>query len=96
MQTIINNHLSLMLDKLLEKALEEKPKYTKKDSIVYEYFQILTGKLECEYFIKYITHSAQCNMKNVNNYDLQLTPHQKEMINKIFAKWKEEGGGYAR
>lgn len=91
METIINNHLSLMLDELLQKALEEKPKYTTKESIVYEYFQVSTGRFEWEYFIKYITHSAQCNMKNVNNYDLQLTPHQKEMAEKIFQKWGNNG-----
>lgn len=87
MQTIINNHLSSMLDELLQKAFEEKPKYTTKEHIVYEYFQILKGRFKGEYFIKYITNSTQCNMKNVNNYDLQLTPHQKEIINKIFEKW---------
>ena len=87
MQTIIQNKLSSMLDELLQKALEEKPKYTTKEYIVYEYFQISTGRFKGEYFIKYITNSAQCNMKNVNNYDLQLTPHQKKMIDKIFKKW---------
>lgn len=91
MKQIINQFLSNMLDKLLGKALEEKPKYITKESIVYEYFQISTGKSEYEYFIKYITHSAQCNMKNVNNYDLQLTPHQKEMVEKIFQKWGNNG-----
>lgn len=81
-----------MLDELLEKALEENPKYTTKESIVYEYFQISIGRFNGEYFIKYITHTAQYNIKNVNNYELQLTPHQKEMINKILNKWSKENG----
>lgn len=90
MQTIINKYLSLMLDELLQKALQEKPKWTTKESIVYEYFQLSTGRFKGEYFIKYITNSVQCNMKNVNNYDLQLTPYQKEMIEQIFNKWSKE------
>lgn len=90
MKTIIQNKLSSMLDELLQKALEEKPKWTTKEKIVYEYFQIITGRFEGEYFIKYITNSAQRNMKNINNYDLQLTPHQQEIINKIYNKWNKE------
>lgn len=90
MKTIIQNKLSSMLDELLQKALEEKPKYTTKEHIVYEYFQISIGRFKGEYFIKYITNSVQCNMKNVNNYDLQLTPHQQETINKIYNKWNKE------
>lgn len=87
MEAIINKYMSLMIDEILEKALEEKPKYTTKEDIVYEYFEISTGRFKGEYFIRYITHSAQCNMNTVNNYDLQLKPYQKEMINKIFEKW---------
>ena len=90
MQTIINKYLSLMLDELLQKALEEKPKWITKEDIVYEYFQISTGRFKGEYFIRYITPSAQCNMNTVNNYDLQLTSYQKELINKIFNKWGKE------
>lgn len=37
MQTIINNHLSSMLDELLQKALEEKPDLISKHSITYNY-----------------------------------------------------------
>ena len=75
-----------------KKALEEKPKYTTKKNIVYEYFQLSTGRFKEEYFIKYITNSAQLNMKNVNNYELQLTSYQKELINKIFEKWSNNNG----
>ncbi len=36
MQQIINNHFSLMLDKLLQKALEEKPEFINKERVNYE------------------------------------------------------------
>ena len=36
MQTIINQSFSKMLDKLLEKALEEKPEFINKERVNYE------------------------------------------------------------
>lgn len=93
MQTIINNHLSSMLDKLLEKALEEKPKkyYIKKEDNNYffewDMFRIV-DKIGIDISI-YIPSLYDRKEKDwfKHRYPLELTPHQKELINKIFEKW---------
>ncbi len=83
MQNIIKQSLNDMFDKLLNKALEEKPDLIYKD-------------VGCNYF--YFGFSIEKDMKTKNyklacNYEgtiivyRTLTSHQKELVSKIFKKW---------
>ena len=98
MQTIINQSLSDMLDKLLNKALEEKPKIEK--TIYFDFFSLskltiirdndYTNKIEITIYIPYI---YGCSIDNfLMKYAGDLTPHQKAMIDKIFEKWSNDNG----
>lgn len=96
MKTIIQNKLSSMLDELLEKALEEKPKI--EENIYFDFFSWsrltiirdndYTNKIEITIYIPYIYGYSIDNF--LMKYAGQLTPNQKELINKIFEKWGKE------
>lgn len=89
MQIIINQSLSDMLDKLLQKALEEKPDLISKHSITYNYLFSIYILDEELYDIIIDVRKNKESMANYINYIYDLTPHQKEMINKIFEKWSK-------
>ena len=89
MQTIIQNKLSSMLDELLKKALEEKPKIITQKSFVYDCFKVYQ---EDEYHeISILTRKNNPeSMGMYIPYFYDLTDKQKELINKIFKRWKNE------
>lgn len=89
MQTIIKQSLSDMLDKLLEKALEEKPDLISKFSIVYNYLFSIYILYEDLYDIIIAVRRNQENMGNHIKYIYDLTDKQKEMINTILKKWSK-------
>ena len=89
MQTIINQSLSDMLDKLLQKALEEKPKIKTKNSFTYDYFKV--WKDEESYEISILTRKNNPESMGMNiPYFYDLTEKQKEMIDKVLKKWSKE------
>lgn len=90
MQTIINQSLSDMLDKLLEKALEDTAIYASNTLVKFIFLGIL--KIEDGYMI------TISNIKDYNtgegqmiNYYRPLTSDQKEKIEQIFKKWGNNG-----
>lgn len=90
MQTIINQSLSDMLDKLLEKALEDTAIYASNTLVKFIFLGIL--KIEDGYMI------TISNIKDYNtgegqmiNYYHPLTSDQKEKIEQIFKKWGNNG-----
>ena len=85
MQTIINNHLSKMLDELLEKALEEKPKIIYENTIGYYHLNLIFKGNSVLLHLNYMNDCIYTGHINI-----LLTPHQKETINKIFKKWSKE------
>lgn len=87
MQTIINNHFSSMLDKLLQKALEEKPEFINKERVNYECLFIDYDRKRDDIFITFPAYSRRTERTTWTQYQLDLTPHQKKMIDKIFKKW---------
>lgn len=87
MQTIINNHFSSMLDKLLQKALEEKPEFINKERVNYECLFIDYDRKSDDIFITFPAYSRRTERTTWTQYQLDLTPHQKKMIDKIFKKW---------
>lgn len=87
MQTIINNHLSLMLDELLDKALKEKPKIIYEDTIKYYHLELI---LKDNSVLLHLNYMNDCIY--AGHINILLTPHQKEMINKIFQKWGNDNG----
>lgn len=72
MEEIINKYMSLMIDALLEKALEEQPVQLPNKSLLYNKQQIYINKQGIVFY----------DFKN-----LKLTDKQQEKINKIFEKW---------
>lgn len=87
MQTIINNHFSSMLDKLLQKALEEKPEFINKKRVNYECLFIDYDRKRDDIFITFPAYSRRTERTTWTQYQLDLTPYQKKMIDKIFKKW---------
>lgn len=87
MQTIINNHFSSMLDKLLQKALEEKPEFINKERVNYECLFIDYDRKSDDIFITFPAYSRRTERTTWTQYQLDLTPYQKKMIDKIFKKW---------
>ena len=88
MKTIIDKHLSSMLDELLQKALEEKPKIKTKNSFTYNYFKV--WKDEESYEISMLTRKNNPESMGMNiPYFYDLTDYQKEMIDKILKKWSK-------
>lgn len=86
MQTIINKHLSSMLDELLEKALEEKPDYADEYTINYSNLNL---KIETyNVLIHLVKNDFNCSGSWLH-YPYDLTDNQKEMINKIYEKWSK-------
>lgn len=93
MKEIIKQSLSDLLDKLLKQAFDEKPKI--EETRYFDFFSWskltiirdndYTNKIEITIYIPYI---YGCSIDNfLMKYAGDLTPHQKEMINKIFEKW---------
>lgn len=76
MEEIINKYMSLMIDALLEKALEEQPVQLPNKSLLYNKQQIYINKQGIVFY-------------DFNRYfkNLKLTDKQQEKINKIFEKW---------
>lgn len=89
MQTIIKQSFSDMLDKLLEKTLEEKPEFINKERVNYEYLFIDYDRKRDNIFITFPAYSRRTERTSWTQYQFDLTQHQKEMINKIFEKWVE-------
>lgn len=87
MQTIINNHFSSMLDKLLQKALEQKPEFINKERVNYECLFIDYDRKRDDIFITFPAYSRRTERTTWTQYQLDLTPYQKKMIDKIFKKW---------
>ena len=87
METIINQSLSDLLDKLLKQALEEKPDLISKHSIIYNYLFSIYILDEGLYEIIIAVRRNQESMGNHINYVYNLTNKQKELINKVFEKW---------
>lgn len=90
MKTIINNHLSLMLDELLEKALKEKPDLISKYTVIYKNFFSIYILDDDLYEITIAVRKNKESMGNSINYVYSLTDKQKELIKKIFQKWSKE------
>lgn len=89
MQTIIQNKLSSMLDELLEKALEEKPKKINKTLFIYDYFKVYQEEEYREITILMKKENTESMGQNIT-YIYNLTDKQKEMINKILDKWGQD------
>lgn len=87
MKEIINQSLSDMLDKLLNKALEEKPDLISKHSITYNYLFSIYILEKDLYEIIIAVRKNKESMGNHINYVYGLTDKQKELINKVFEKW---------
>lgn len=87
MKVIINNSLSEMLDKLLQKALEEKPEFINKERVNYECLFIDYDRKRDDIFITFPAYSRRTERTTWTQYQFDLTPHQKKMIDKIFKKW---------
>ena len=87
MKVIINNSLSEMFDKLLQKALEEKPEFINKERVNYECLFIDYDRKSDDIFITFPAYSRRTERTTWTQYQLDLTPHQKKMIDKIFKKW---------
>ena len=77
--------MSLMIDALLEKALEEKPVQLPNKSLLYNKQQIYINKQG----IIFYDFNRYFKNFNGNNGDssLKLTDKQQEKLNKIFDKW---------
>lgn len=92
MQTIINNALKNMFDKLLEKALLTKPEFINNERINYNCLFIDFDRTNNKYYITYKGYDMIMNEneRSWSRYKQELTPHQKEMINKIFEKWGQQ------
>lgn len=84
MQTIINQSFSKMLDKLLEKALEEKPEIIYENTIKYHHLELI---LKDNSVLLHLNYMNDCIY--AGHINILLTPHQKEMINKILKKWSK-------
>ncbi len=78
MQQIINNHFSLMLDKLLQKALEEKPEFINKERVNYECLFIDYDGKRDDIFITFPAYSRRTERTTWTQYQLDLTPQQKK------------------
>ena len=89
MQTIINNALKEMFNKLLEKALQIKPEFINNERINYDCLFIDFDRENNEYYITYKGYDIIKNEyeRSWSRYKQELTAHQKEMIDKIFKKW---------
>lgn len=80
METIIKQSFSDMLDKLLEKALEEKPKFIE-DNRILKYKNIMLAK----YGLVFYGNNEWGN--GYNSYPLEFTDEQKKITDEIFEKW---------
>ena len=89
MQTIINNALKDMFDKLLEKALQTQPEFINNERINYDCLFIDFDRKNNEYYITYKGYDIIKNEyeRSWSRYKQELTTHQKKMIDKIFKKW---------
>lgn len=87
MQTIINQSLSDMLDKLLEKALLEEPERIEGSRVRYKYLFIENMGHIYNIYVHYR------NDTRIVDYPLIPTNKQKELINKIFEKWGNNNEG---
>lgn len=85
MQTIIQNKLSEMLDELLQKVLEEKPKIIYEDTINYYHVELI---LKDNRVLLHLNYMNDCIY--AGHINILLTPHQKELINKVFEKWGKD------
>lgn len=84
MKTIINQSISDMLNKLLDKALEEKPDYADEYTINYCYLNL---KIETyNVLIHLVKNDFNCSGCWLH-YPFKLTDEQKNMIEQIFQKW---------
>lgn len=83
MKTIINKHLSSMLDALLQKALEEKPIKSLDNGVTLLYKNGLL--ITKEYGL--VFHSKNKWDNSYNGYPLDFTEEQREITDKIFQKW---------
>ena len=93
MRTIIKQSFSDMLDELLEKALEEKPEFINKERVNYECLFIDYDRKRDNIFITFPAYSRRTERTTWTQYQLDLTPHQKELINKIFQRWGDNANG---
>ncbi len=83
MKTIINNHLSSMLDELLQKALEEKSIKSLDNGVTLLYKNSLL--ITKEYGL--VFYSKNKWGSGYNGYPLDFTEEQREITDKIFQKW---------
>ena len=85
MEAIINKYMSLMIDEILEKALEEKPVQLPNQSLLYNNQQIYINKQGIVFydFNRYFKNFTDSN----GDSSLKLTDKQQKKINKIFEKW---------
>ena len=91
MQTLIKKYLSELFDNLLQKALDKKPDIITKFSFRYDYLFSVCIIDEDLYDIGInVKKDNSESMGSYINYIYNLTPHQKEMIDKIFKKWGQE------
>lgn len=74
-----------MLDELLQKALEEKPKNIYEDTIKYYHLELI---LKDNSVLLHLNYMNDCIY--AGHINILLTPYQKEMINKIFNKWGQD------
>lgn len=84
MQDIINN--SEVLDKLLEKMLNEQPIIAMKHYIANKDLRIY---LNDEVYDIYIISEYSKDTKHLVTYEKELTDNQYNMIHKIFEKWSK-------
>lgn len=73
MQTIINNHFSSMLDKLLQKALKEKPEFINQERVNYECLFIDYDRKRDDIFITFPAYSKK--QKEQLGHNINLTLH---------------------
>lgn len=91
MKTIIQNKLSEMLDELLEKALEEKPKEITECNLNYDYMEIYRNtSYTFEDIVIYNRDNKTFDLLQVLQFRSFLTDNHIKMINKIFQKWSKE------
>lgn len=91
MRTIINQSLSDMLDKILQKALEEKPKKITECNLCYDYMEIYRNtSYTFEDIVIYNRDNKTFELLQVLQFRSFLTDNHIKMINKIFQKWSKE------